>query len=274
MEHLNTHNLSKCEFLLQLYSDNYDLHSGVQYEKEFYPIPYRERELLKQLELQHPLALKIDDKSYVSGFEKGYNKPLPATDIDILTLLVNGYSGLTYFATSGDITKSKDFGRSVGQIYNAWEVVLSRIEDFIPIIDGSKVNTNDTTNPLIFDIKLIYDLHREFNGYLFAAVDIDTFKNHFRKTPKRIIKNDGIGYSAICYFMGSIEHRQFGVSLFSEWMRFHIGGNNYGKLKKEFIEMAENARNDRHNFSLTIPQEKALDTMAYIDNRLKLMSID
>ena len=107
-------------------------------------------------------------------------------------------------------------------------------------------DNNDKTNPLIFEIGVLHHLHRDFNSYLFSPVDFENFKNGFRVRSVNLQRMEGITNSAFCYFMGQIEKKQTGVSNFTEWMKFHIGNSNYGKLKKEFIDMAENAKDNRY----------------------------
>lgn len=140
------------------------------------------------------------------------------------------------------------------------EIKLQRVKKYYDTFDN-----NDTTNPLIFEFGFIHALHREFDGYLWNTMDIESFKNCFRIAPKKLIKKDGITVSAICYFFGLIEPKQTGVSSFPDWITtYHVNGN-FGKLKKEFKEMADNASSIRNDFSLTIPQQKAIENKQKID---------
>lgn len=135
-------------------------------------------------------------------------------------------------------------------------------------------DNNDKTNPLILEIETLQHLHREFNGYLWWPIDYGEFINGFRLNAKKIERKDGISNSAFCYLMEKIEKKQTAISNFSDWMMFHIGGNNYGRLKNEFIDMAKNAKDKRRNFSLTVKQEKALEIKAEIDIRLKRIQLE
>lgn len=126
-------------------------------------------------------------------------------------------------------------------------------------------DSNDITNPLIFDIKLIYDLHRKFDGYLWDTMNIESFKNCFRVVSKKLIIKKGVTLSMICYFFGLIEPKQTGVKSFPDWITtYHVNGN-FGKLKKTLTETADNASSMRKHFSLTIPQEKAIENKQKID---------
>jgi hypothetical protein len=135
-------------------------------------------------------------------------------------------------------------------------------------------NEDDNTNPLIFDKDLITGLHNNFRTFIFETTDIDDFENYFKQTPKKINYRQGITIAVLCYFFSKIEHLQTGVSTFSEWMKYHIGNNNYKTKKNEFIEMAKNAKLKRNGFSLTVPQKKALANKEKIDNLFKRMQID
>lgn len=121
---------------------------------------------------------------------------------------------------------------------------------------------------------LITGLHNNFRSYIFETTDIDTFKNYFRKNPMQIKKRDGVTISELCYLFGKIESKQTGVSNFAEWMKNHIGKNNYGNKKNEFIEMAGNARAKRNGFSLTAPQQKSLENKEKIDKLYNQMQPD
>lgn len=143
-----------------------------------------------------------------------------------------------------------------------------------PEVETNNFDSDDTTNPLIFDMDLITGLHNNFRTYIFETTDIDTFKNYFRERPMPIKIRAGITISELCYLFGKIERKKRGVSNFAEWMKNHIEGNNYGVNKKKLIELAENAKEKRNGFSLTAPQEKALENKEKIDNKIKLMQID
>ena len=171
METLNFIRLQQCEKLYNYQQQSFDLYSGVNYEGEFYPVPIRERELIKEHNLQ------LSYKDYVSGFEKGYSLPLPAGDEQIFSLLSTNYAGLKYFVSDGLVTKGDaiNFGRSVGMIFRAWEVVIQRIEDFIPFLE--KINSQDTLKALtknqhIVRMKLIHT-------YLKNEKYIDCAENDF-----------------------------------------------------------------------------------------------
>jgi len=152
----------------------------------------------------------------------------------------------------------------IGKIINEIGFILIDSPNYI-----GKLDTSDLTNPLTLDIKFLNDIHREFDDFLWHTVDITTLKNWYRYSPEKIKIKEGITNSAFCYFMGGIAHKQNGISNTNEWMHFHIGGNNYNKLKKEFIDMAKDASNKRNNFSVTSPQRKALEMKEEIDSRLK-----
>jgi len=128
---------------------------------------------------------------------------------------------------------------------------------------------DDATNPLIFDYQLIVDLHRDFVGYIFITVDINKFKSYFRLTPIKMELNEGITLPELCYFFGKIEHKQIGVSKFSDWMKNHIGGNSYGKNKQELDRIIIDVKvKNKKDFSLSVPQEKALENKEKIDKLL------
>ena len=87
-------------------------------------------------------------------------------------------------------------------------VVKCCIKKMQPVVAKVDFDTSDTTNPPIFDNQLIVDLHREFRGYIFTSIDIDNFKNYFRRTPIKIEINEGITLPELCYFFGKIEYKQ------------------------------------------------------------------
>jgi len=129
----------------------------------------------------------------------------------------------------------------------------------------SDFDTSDKTNPLIFDIDLITGIHNIFRTFLFETIDIDNFKNCFRVNPISIKKRNGITVSELSYFFSKIEHLQTGVSNFGEWMGYHIKGN-YGNKKNEFIRIETDAMEMKRNgFSLTTPQQKAIENKQKID---------
>jgi len=100
-------------------------------------------------------------------------------------------------------------------------------------IDTPEFNKNDNANPAIFDDEFIISIHREFNNYLWKSVDIDTCKDWFRVNPRgEITLESGITKTAFCYFIGKIEGKIKKKPKMGEWMSFHIGKNNYSKLKK------------------------------------------
>lgn len=133
-------------------------------------------------------------------------------------------------------------------------------------------DSNDKTNPLIFDMQLIHDLHREFNGYLWNTIDIDNFKDCFRKKPKKLVFNDNVTLPEVCYFFSKIEHTQTVVKSFSDWMIYHIDGNNYGKLKKKLTDEAvENSHDKRNGNSLTASQNKVIENKKKIDDKFNRM---
>lgn len=138
----------------------------------------------------------------------------------------------------------------------------------------SDFDSNDNTNPLIFDMHLITGLHNNFRSFIFETPDIDTFKNYFRKRPMKIEKREGITISELCYLFGKIESKQTGVKNFSDWMKNHIEGNNYGSKKNELIDLAKNAKEKRNGFSLTAPQQKALENKDKIDKLFNRMHPD
>lgn len=135
-------------------------------------------------------------------------------------------------------------------------------------------DSDDKTNPLIFDMVLITGLHNNFRSFIFETPDIDTFKNYFRKRPMKIEKREGITISELCYLFGKIESKQTGVKNFSDWMKNHIEGNNYGSKKNELIDLAKNAKEKRNGFSLTAPQQKALENKDKIDKLFNRMHPD
>jgi len=148
------------------------------------------------------------------------------------------------------------------------EMKLARVKKYNDTFDS-----DDKTNPLIFELKFINDLHREFDGYLWETMDIDSFKNCFRIAPKKLIKKDGFSFNEFCYFLGCIEYKQIGVSSFPNWVTaYHVNGN-FGKLKVYLKDMADSAKDLRDGFSLTIPQKKAIEIMEEIDNRFKQIRI-
>jgi hypothetical protein len=126
-------------------------------------------------------------------------------------------------------------------------------------------DTNDLSNPLIIETKLLYAIHREFDGYLSPAIDIGTFKNYFRKKPFKMPIYDNVTIPEICYFFSKIEAKTTVVKI-PIWIETHIGGNNYGKNKKELEKIAESAKDKRDGFSLTIPQQKAIENKQKIDD--------
>ena len=114
-------------------------------------------------------------------------------------------------------------------------------------VETDNFDSDDKTNPLIFDMELITGLHNNFRSFIFETPDIDTFKNYFRKRPMKIEKREGITISELCYLFGKIESKQTGVKNFSDWMKNHIEGNNYGSKKNELIDLAKNAKEKRTN---------------------------
>ena len=81
--------------------------------------------------------------------------------------------------------------------------------------------------------------------------------------------NEGITLPELCYFFGKIEHKQIGVSKFSDWMKNHIGGNSYGKNKQELDRIIIDVKvKNKKDFSLSVPQEKALENKEKIDKLL------
>lgn len=140
--------------------------------------------------------------------------------------------------------------------------------------ETNNFDSDDTTNPLIFEMDLITGLHNNFRSFIFETTDIDTFKNYFRERPMPIKKRKGITISELCYLFGKIERNKKGVSNFAKWMKNHIEGNNYGSKKNELIDLAKNAKERRNGFPLTAPQQKALENKEKIDNKIKLMQID
>lgn len=127
-------------------------------------------------------------------------------------------------------------------------------------------DSEDTTNPLIFDYQLIVDLHRDFSNYLWNTIDIDNFKDCFRETPKKLEFHKNITIPEICYFFSKIEAKTTVVRIPS-WISAHIGRNNYGKNKNELVRIESDATElKRNGFSLTIPQQKAIENKQKIDN--------
>jgi hypothetical protein len=174
MEELNYERLRKCEKLYLYQKDNFDFYSGIDFEDEFFPIPIRERELINEKKLNVPYE---SYKAYVSGFEKGYSLPLPLTDDLILSWVHKNYRELKYLVSDGLVDKKSaiNFGRKVGKIYSAWEEVIRRIDDFMPLLE-QKTN-KDTLIPLIKDnytvrLKMIH-------AYLKDGKYIDCSENDF-----------------------------------------------------------------------------------------------
>ena len=149
-------------------------------------------------------------------------------------------------------------------LINTIEKIKSIIENIQPQPE-SDFDINDKTNPLIFNYQLIVDLHRDFSNYLWNTIDIDNFKNCFRKIPKKLEFHKNITLPEICYFFGKIEYKETVVKPFSDWMVYHIGGNNYGKNKAEFNRIVKEAKDKRYNNSLTTPQQKAIENKQKID---------
>jgi hypothetical protein len=136
----------------------------------------------------------------------------------------------------------------------------------------NKIDTVDIKNPLIFDNQLLVDLHRDFSNYLWNTIDFDSFKNYFRKEPKKIVFHENLTWPEICYFFSNIEHKTTVVK-FKKWVTFHIGGNNYSKNITEFIEMDEHIRKrlTEKGFTPTAPQKKALENKQKIDELFNRM---
>lgn len=136
----------------------------------------------------------------------------------------------------------------------------------------SDFDSKDTTNPLIFDYQLIVDLHRDFSNYLWNTIDIDNFKDYFRKIPKKLVRRENITIPEICYFFSKIEPEVTGERTFPDWMKYHIGGNSYGKNKNELAKIDSDAKELRKNgFPLTVPQLKAIENKQKIDNLFNRM---
>lgn len=135
----------------------------------------------------------------------------------------------------------------------------------------SDFDSKDTTNPLIFDYKLIVDLHRDFSEYLWNTIDIDNFKDYFRETPKKLEFHKNITIPEICYFFSKIEAKTTVVKIPS-WISAHIGGNNYGKNKNELIKIENDVKEmKRKGFSPTAPQQKAIENKQKIDDLFNRM---
>ena len=138
----------------------------------------------------------------------------------------------------------------------------------------SNQNDDDITNPLIFPVELLNKVHAQFDGLLSKSVDISVFKSYFRKIATEIVLEEGIAMSAFCYFISKIEVKSIGISNFTEWMTYHIGNNNYVRLKKVLIVMENDASEKRDGFSLTMPQLKALEIKKKIDDKFNLILSD
>ena len=142
-------------------------------------------------------------------------------------------------------------------------------------VETDNFDSDDKTNPLIFDMELITGLHNNFRSFIFETPDIDTFKNYFRKRPMKIEKREGITISELCYFFGKIESKQTAVKNFGEWMKNHIEGNNYGKNKAEFERIIKDINvKEKFDFSKTTPQQKALENKQKIDDLFNRMYPD
>ncbi len=163
-------------------------------------------------------------------------------------------------------------------IPNLIEVQLQHVKNldkYVKKKPETDFDCSDTTNPLVFDLKLIYDLHRDFTNYLWNVTYIERFKNCFRETPEKLQFHENITWPEVCYFFSKIEPLQTVVSPFKKWIKFHIGNINYGKNKAEFDRIITEVKElKRNGFSLTVPQQKALANKEKIDNLFKRMQID
>lgn len=116
------------------------------------------------------------------------------------------------------------------------------ISNYIAFLSEPEIQTlkpqpvkTESGNLLVFPEKTLKDVHRVFNDFFWESVDIDTLKNWFRQIPTGKIKlKEGRRLTGLCYFIGKIEDKKINVSNFGKWMSYHIGKNNYSKLKNEW----------------------------------------
>lgn len=161
-----------------------------------------------------------------------------------------------------------------------WQFIIDNLPFYEKYVFTDKPQQSDfdsdnAKNNLIFDETLIMNLHRELNDNVFLVpIDYFSFKNCFRMKPQKIKFQEGITVATICYIFGKIEHLNVGKN-FTEWMKNHIGNNNYRSKKDEFIQSEKDAKEMKRNgFSLTIPQQRVIELKGNIDKRLKMILKD
>lgn len=131
MKELDFNTLAANEKLYNYQLNNFDFYSGYLINDEFYPMPIRERELIDNLRAKYK-DWKFPFDSYIEGFKFGYMLPLPESKDNLLNNIPFDYNSFTYYQIDGVVTKSsaKAFGQIIGAIYRAFEVIISRIDEY------------------------------------------------------------------------------------------------------------------------------------------------
>lgn len=136
MKELDFNTLAANEKLYNYQLNNFDFYSGYLINDEFYPMPIRERELIDNLSAKYK-DWKFPFDSYIEGFKFGYMLPLPESKDNLLNNIPFDYNSFTYYQIDGAVTKSsaKAFGQIIGAIYRAFEVIISRIDEYSGMFD-------------------------------------------------------------------------------------------------------------------------------------------
>lgn len=176
--------------------------------------------------------------------EQELNHLIEESENELLELILNGmrqYSVTLTDIEGGQFTGYLDYA-DIEEIRVALKEAEKRDEPHpTDQAKEEKLKKIETENPLIFDKELLINVHRVFNGKLWEIVDIDTLYNWFRKEPiGKIELKEGKTITGICYLIGRIDKikKRIGVSNFDNWMTHHIRGNNYDRLKKIWINNA------------------------------------
>ncbi len=110
--------------------------------------------------------------------------------------------------------------------------VISEYKDRLQKLTGAQNGTFDNSdNPLIFDQKILQVFHAEYND-IWKDTDLTTFLDWFRVKPVGTLPKD-INKSAFCRALGIIDEQRNKklCSNIAEWIKYHIGGSNYSKMK-------------------------------------------